>query len=204
MISKSLIRLSGAKISNPLAWCVVVLMLLCNGVRAQGPKAAYDSARKEIILFFNGDSTAVISFDKTFEAGFNHEKKRKKKTVRYRLARYGKPDSIETIPVYLANRNTRVHLRGQLHGDTTVPFTLEIRATENMLLMDITVKDISINEAAFTLRMLKPLPLLGVNVSGTETSVRISNCGKGKKRIQIFGNVTVYGIQIMPSVQGKI
>lgn len=201
MISRNSIRLPGTKINNPLPWCVMALMLLCNVARSQSPGAAYDTVRKEIVLLFNGDSTAVISLDKTFEVGFNHEKKRKKKTVRYRLARYGKADSIEQIPVYLANRNTEVHLRGKLHGDTVVPFTLEIRTEGNALLMEMRVKDISVNEFSFTLRMLKPLNL-EVGSGVPDTVLKSRNRKRKGNRISLFGHG--YIVRFQGSLRNKI
>ncbi len=90
--------------------------------KSQDKHAAWDTLQQSIIYLHGTDTIFSLPFDKTFYAQLNHEKKKKRKTIRYRVARYARPTEVEPIPVVITNNNTLLYLRGNLQGDTTAVF----------------------------------------------------------------------------------
>jgi hypothetical protein len=131
-------------------------------LESKTPSVLYDSLKKEILLLNGTDSIGSILLDKNFKATLNHEKKRKKKTVYYRLAEYKNPTHISKVPVYLASNDIVLHLQGVLQGDTNTKFNCIISEKNGVLQMKTDPIDVSVNEFSFRIKFF-PNKMMQIN-----------------------------------------
>lgn len=157
--TREILACISAKVNKPFAWCIFTWLTLIPFISFSQTenKAIYQSDKKQIVLLRDQDSIVTIKLDKSFFAQLSHEKKRKKKTVYYRLARYENPVDIKEVPVVIANNNIQLHLQGTLQGDTSAKFSLIIYSVENGWNVEIKVPDISVNQFSFSMRESIPL-----------------------------------------------
>lgn len=161
-------------------------LLVCPATRAQTEKRAlWDTVRHHIHYLHGTDTVFTLPLDKSFYAQFNHEKKKKRRTVRYRLARYTNPQA-EPIPVVVNGSNSLLNLRGTLYGDTTASFSLALSLLNNEPVLEVLVPGVSINELSFEVhyRQTAPAPLSLVQSAPLKTRKK-----KKYLRIQVYGNM---------------
>lgn len=174
-----------AKIHKPF-WCVaIVLALAASGHAQETKRALWDSLHHTVVCLRETDTLFRLPLDKTFYAQLNHEKKRKKKTIRYRLARYDRPTDIEPVPVVIHGNNTLLCLRGKLQGDTVAEFSLTLSLHNNDFMLEITVPHISVNEV--TLRLQQANGLRPVSLDPGVLLVAEKPKKKGR-RLHIYGD----------------
>lgn len=130
---------------------MALALILCLPGKGQDKHAAWDSLQQSIIYLHGTDTVFSLPLDKTFYAQLNHEKKTKRKTVRYRLARYAQPTDVEPVPVVITNNNALLCLRGNLQGDTTAVFSLMLSLQDEIPVLEVTVPQLSVNEFSFQL-----------------------------------------------------
>jgi len=147
-----MIQFYATKIIKPFV-CAFFIVWAYSSSLAQVPAVFYDSLKKEIILLNNTDSVGSILLDGGFKATLNHEKKRKKKTVYYRLAEYSNPIHIIEVPVVISNSNIVLHLEGTLQGDTVAKFSCILKKIDDRLIMETRLKHISISQISFHIKL---------------------------------------------------
>ena len=163
------------------------MLVSAASARAQETKrAVWDPLQHTVICLHKTDTLFRIPLDKTFYVQLNHEKKRKKKTVRYRLARYAHPTDVEPIPVGIHGNNTLLGLRGKLQGDTVAEFSLALSLENETPVMEITVPHVSVNELTF--RLLQTEESLPVSLV-PETGLVAEKPKKKGRTVHLYGRV---------------
>lgn len=137
---------------------MALALILCLPGKGQDKHAAWDSLHQRIIYLHGADTVFSLPLDKTFFAQLNHEKKKKRKTIRYRLARYARPTEVEPIPVVITNNNSLLCLRGNLQGDTVAFFTLMLSLQNEVPVLEVSVPRISVNEFSCELHYRQTVP----------------------------------------------
>lgn len=148
-----------AKVNKGFAWCIFLgLSLPCTGIGQAENIAIYKAKTREITLHSKHDSMdiaiASIPLDKSFFAQLNHEKKRKKKTVYYRLAKFAAPIDVHEVPIVIGNNNIQLHLQGTLQGDTSAQFACIVYAVDNGWELEIKLPAISVNQFSLCINRL--------------------------------------------------
>jgi hypothetical protein len=141
---------TGTKISKAFSLHIFMIVTLSSAAFSQAtPNVIYDSLKKEIVMLNGTDSVASIAFDKSFRATLNHEKKKKKKTIYYRLAEYSNPINVSQVPVVIANSDILLHVEGTLQGDTVAKFSCIFKRKDNSIILETSTSEISTNQISF-------------------------------------------------------
>lgn len=177
----------GAKIRKPFGYVLLLLMPWVSS-HAQQPNAKHaiwNASTQEIIYINGADSVFALALNKDFYTQLNHEKKKKKKTVRYRLARFGNPTELSEVPVVVSNNQSLLVMRGKLQGDTSSFFSLMLSLQDEVPVLEVLVGDVSVNELSFPLRYWGPIPQ---PISLIKDAVLVSEKRKRNTyRIHIYG-----------------
>ena len=191
IFKKTALSVASAKISKRLPYGIAWLFILPLSAPAQTSRtpdhALWDAPARRVVVLSGNDSLFSIPLDKTFWTQLNHEKKRKKKTVRYRLARYENPTDVSVVPVMLHGKEPLLRLRGILRGDTSAAFTLSIAAENGFAVLDVQVPHISVNQLRFELYCPWgdcPKPTAAAE---NETQITAESKKKIIRRVSVYG-----------------
>lgn len=192
-------RVCTAKVNKSLPWqlfCLLILPLSLWGQAPAEPQALWDSVQHRVVFVQGADSLFSIPLNKSFSAGLNHEKKKKKKTIRYRLARYSAPVEVYPVPVGVGGSGLLLCLSGKLQGDTVADFGLTIRVENGMPVVEMKVPAISVNEFSFEVKCLQNLCNFTFESPAPDTRLRI------KKKKRAF-RVSTYGYLYCIRIAGQ-
>lgn len=182
------------KVNKPFAWWICILLGFAPRLSAQNPgTAVFDAPGNEIFLLSARDTVASVPLDASFRAVLNHEKKKKKRTVYYRLSAYDRPADIISVPVFIGGRGDGLVLAGVLRGDVPARFRLSFGSENGQTVMEMQVPDISVNTFCFEWKTRKS-EAPHIRSLDENTSCTVRKKSKNVYRVTLHGNIYRLGL----------